>query len=149
MLSRPWQTGAAPGRSTDVDIKMRTTVTRSTFPDEGAVAREVRDLSGDLSREIRQRTSSGRDVSGGVFEPKEDGSRSTLEESGDMIRSFRPAGVTEKGFTLQPSRKQSYKALIHQTGRGRFPRRLWIGMSPSQIARARDRVTRALRGRQQ
>ena len=128
---------------------MRTKIERSTFPDEAAVGREVRDLATDTARQVRDRTASGRDVSGGRFEPRADGSPSTLYESGDMIRSFRPAGVTAKGFRLQPSRKQSYKALIHQTGRGRFPRRLWIGMSPSQIARARDRVTRALRGTQQ
>ena len=130
-----------------MDIKMKTTVTRSTFPDEGAVAREIRDLATDTARQVRDRTAAGRDVSGGRFEPKEDGTPSTLQDSGDMIRSFRPAAVTAKGFRLQPSRRESYKALLHQSGRGRFPRRLWIGLSPSQIARAQDRVARALQGR--
>ncbi len=96
-------------------------------------------VAADMSRSIRQRTESGRDVSGRPFRRKKDGSRSTLQDSGRMVESFRPTEIRADGFTVAPTGKRNRAvAHVHQaTGRR------WIGADDRQIDAARERVAEA------
>ncbi len=96
-------------------------------------------VAADMSRSIRQRTEGGRDVAGRPFRRKKDGSRSTLQDTGAMVKSLKPRQVTDRGFTLKPTgrRNERIAALAHQTGRR------WVGASERQIDAAREKVTEA------
>ena len=109
------------------------TVERGTFPDPGAVGRLMPELARRTAQKIRDRTRRGRDVHGRPFQKMASGQRADLRDSGDMIDSFRPRKVTDRGFTLAPSRgRESHKALLHQAGIKR-PKRQWVGVTHDEI----------------
>ena len=96
-------------------------------------------IANDLAGGIRRRTASDRDVSGQRFRPKRDGTPSTLQDSGRMLRSFRPVQIDDRSFTLAPvgKRNQRVAALAHQRGRR------WAGADETQIDAARERIAEA------
>ncbi len=125
-------------------MPLRMTVSTSprlseVLPLRRGLAAELPGIAADLAGDIRRRTASGRDVSGKPFRPKRDGSRSTLQDSGRMVRSLRPVQVTDRGFVLAPvgKRNQRIGALAHQRGRR------WVGASDRQIDEARERIADA------
>ena len=111
----------------------------TALPLRRGLAAELPRLAADLAGDIRRRTASGRDVSGKPFRPKRDGSRSTLQDTGRMVRSLRPVQVTDRGFTLAPTGKRNQRvgALAHQRGRR------WVGASDRQIDEATARIADA------
>ena len=96
-------------------------------------------IAADLAAGIRRRTASGRDVSGKPFRPKKDGSQSTLQDTGAMVRSLRPVQIDDRSFTLAPvgKRNQRVGALAHQRGRR------WVGADDRQIDKATARIADA------
>ena len=123
----------------------RMTITSSprlseVLPLRDGLRAELPRLAADLAGDIRRRTASGRDVSGRPFRPKKDGSRSTLQDSGRMVRSLRPVQVTDRGFVLAPvgKRNQRIGAVSHQRGRR------WVGASDAQVTEATERITEAM-----
>ncbi len=105
------------------------------------------DLATDLARGVRDRTLAGRGVAGRTFQPKRDGSPSTLRRSGAMVRSFRPVRIDDRGFVLAPGGRQERKrAALHQTGRG-VPERRWVGVDARQVDEATERVATAETGK--
>lgn len=103
----------------------------------------MRGIGRDLARQIRQRTKSGRDVNGIAFKPKADGSPSNLRDSGKMIASLRARRFWSRGFEISPSRKFQDLAARHQFGKGKYPKREWIGLSEQQINEAAERIKAA------
>ena len=97
------------------------------LPLRDGLRRVLPDLASDLARGVRERTLDGRDVAGPGRSPKADGSRSTLRDTGAMVRSFQPVRVTDTGFVLAPARgPERRRAALHQRGAGsRLPRREW------------------------
>ena len=100
---------------------------------------ELPGIANDLAGGIRRRTASGRDVAGRPLRPKKDGSRSTLQDTGAMLRSFRPVQVDDRSFTLAPvgKRNQRIASLAHQRGRR------WAGADDRQIDEATARIADA------
>ena len=94
----------------------------------------------DVSRGVRDRTAGGRDVDGRPFARKADGSPSTLKDTGRMVESFKPQTVTDQSFRLAPDRGERRKAVMHQRGIGRIPRREWVGVDARQVDEAVERV---------
>ena len=97
-------------------------------------------IAADLAGDIRRRTASGRDVSGKPFRPKRDGKRSTLQDTGAMVRSLRPVQIDDRSFTLAPQgrRNQRVAAVAHQRGRR------WVGADAQQVSDARERVIESM-----
>ena len=105
---------------------------------------DVRDVIADVAHqwtaEVVARTRSGRDASGKALRPKQDGGRSTLTDSGRMLRSFGPVRIDSDGFTLAPARGRDATVAFVNQHRGRR----WVGVTPDQIADARAAVVEAL-----
>ena len=98
-------------------------------------------IAGDWTDQIKRRTASGRDVDGRALRPKRDGTRSTLTDSGALLRSLTP-DVGDRGFKLAPTgRRNLTVGAIHQASGRR-----WAGASPDQIEDARRAVVDALQG---
>ena len=103
----------------------------------------LEDISDTWTSQIQQRTRSGRDADGRAMRLKRDGSRSTLHDSGRMLRSLRPT-VHDRGFKIAPTgRRNATVAAIHQASG-----RAWIGADDRQIDEARAAVADALQGKQ-
>ena len=96
-------------------------------------------LAERVARHVRKRTAAGLDVNGRPFKPRADGTPSRLTESGDMIESFQPRRVDDRGFTLAPSGATAKRAYVHQaTGRQ------WVGVEESVIEQHIEELTDAL-----
>ena len=124
-----------------LDIRIRTS-------DTGPIALpDVRDVITDVAHqwtaEVVARTRSGRDASGRALRAKRDGSRSTLTDSGRMLRSFGPTRVDSDGFSLAPGRGRDATVAYVNEARGRR----WVGVDDRQTSDARDRVAAALQGK--
>lgn len=107
---------------------------------------DLRSVLGDVAdtwtREIRQRTRSGRAADGRQMRRKADGTRATLHDTGRMLASLQ-ADVDDSGFRLHPTgQRNTIVARTHQRTGRRF-----MGASEQQIDAARDRVAAALRER--
>ena len=99
------------------------------------------DIAAGWTREVIARTKSGRDADGRAMRLKRDGSRSTLNDSGRMLRSLRPT-VHDRGFAIAPTgRRNATVAAVHQASG-----RAWIGADDRQIDEARDAVVTHLQG---
>lgn len=128
-------------------IRMRVKLSPSlaeTLPLRDGLRAELPRLAKDLAGDIRRRTSSGRDASGRRFARKANGQPSNLTDSGKMIASFRPTTVTDTGFVLAPTGPRNRKvAAIHMnTGRP------WIGVTPTHVTEAVERIATAATGKQ-
>ena len=123
-------------------IEMRMSVKNIAAP-PGFPPDVMRGIGRDLARQIRQRTKAGRDVRGIPFAAKADGSPSNLRDSGKMIASLRARKFWPRGFEISPSRKYQDLAARHQLGKGRYPKREWIGLSERQINEAAERIKAA------
>ena len=113
-----------------------------TLPLRDGLRATLPDVATDLARSVRDRTLDGRDVAGRTFAAKADGSRSTLRDTGAMVRSFGPERVMDTGFTLAPARSERRKAALHQLGRG-VPERRWVGLDARQVDEAVERAVSA------
>ncbi len=121
-----------------LDIRIRTS-------DTGPIALpDVRDVITDVAHqwtaEVVARTRSGRDVNGRALRAKRDGSRSTLTDSGAMLRSFGPARIDSDGFTLAPAGRRNATVAHVNQARGRK----WIAVNDRQISDARRQVADAI-----
>ena len=116
------------------------------LPLRRGLAAALPDLAGDLAREVRDRTATGRDVAGRQFPRKANGEPSTLQDTGRMVESFRPREVSDSGFTLAPAAAERRKAYMHQTGRG-VPKREWVGVDARQVDEAVEAVATAETGK--
>ena len=100
----------------------------------------LENVADDWSREVVERTRSGRDATGRALRRKRDGSVSRLTDTGRMLRSFGPRHVDEGGFVLGPSRGRNATIAYVNQARGRK----WIGASDEQVQAARDAIARAV-----
>ncbi len=96
-------------------------------------------IADDWTREIRQRTRSGKGADGRQMRRKADGSPATLRDSGEMLRSLQ-ADVGDRRFEIAPTGARNIVvARTHQRTGRRF-----MGADERQIADARQTVADAL-----
>ena len=135
-----------PLRDVVMPIRMRVKLSpplAETLPLRTGLRRELPSISDDLAGDIRHRTEGGRDAHGRRFARRRDGSPSNLIDSGDMVRSFRPVRVDDRGFVLAPTgRRERQKAYFHMTGRG-GKKREWVGLDRRQIDQAVQDIAEA------
>ena len=123
-----------------IRMTVRTSERLSTvLPLRRGFAGAMQGIAADLATSIRQRTAAGKGVDGKRLRKKQDGSPSTLTDSGRMVESFRPQTVSETGFTLAPTgRRNVIVGAAHQS-RGRR----WVGADERQIEAAREQIADA------
>ena len=105
------------------------------------------DIAHDWQSSIRARTAAGVGADGRQFARRQDGSRSTLRDSGRMMQALDTLDVDDRRFVLglrdRDSRRKAYFAQDGARGR----RRPFLGVDDHQIEQARQQVADARTGK--